>query len=70
MLRAMTDEEIEDKNKRLEELRSGSFKEQIMAILMDTNIGGSGTYEKSASMKVDVILKYIDNYICHDIKED
>ena len=55
----MTKEETRRLNRRIIELRKGNLKEQIMAILMDTEIGGQGCFENGAEKKASFIIKLL-----------
>ena len=57
MLRELTKEEKEEGEARLAELRaSPSTEDRIVAILMDSSVGGFGSSEKMARAKADEIL--------------
>jgi hypothetical protein len=63
MLRLMTDEEIRASEEKVRSLYASSeLEDQVVAILMDTSIGGSGEREESARAKARAIIARLQTH--------
>lgn len=60
MLRAMSEDEIRERDERVQRLyASSNVEDQLVAILMDTRIGGTGEGEDVARAKACAVLEHL-----------
>lgn len=59
MMRLATQNEVEERARRVRALRRGSPEDRVVAILMDTRVGGFGMNEDEARAKAAKIIAQV-----------